>query len=50
MKLIGQLYKLFTEKDCGLLEINPLIVNTAGDVHVLDAKMNFDSNAMYRPG
>ena len=48
VKLIGQLYKLFTEKDCGLLEINPLIVNKAGDVHVLDAKMNFDSNAMYR--
>ncbi|MGB0412059.1 MAG: ADP-forming succinate--CoA ligase subunit beta, partial [Pikeienuella sp.] len=48
VKLIGQLYKLFIEKDCGLLEINPLIVNKAGDVHVLDCKMNFDSNAMYR--
>ncbi|QIE56829.1 ADP-forming succinate--CoA ligase subunit beta [Pikeienuella piscinae] len=48
VKLIGQLYQLFTEKDCSLLEINPLIVNKAGDVHCLDAKMNFDSNALYR--
>jgi succinyl-CoA synthetase beta subunit len=48
VKLMGQLYKLFIDKDCGMLEINPLIVNKAGDVHVLDCKMNFDSNAMYR--
>ncbi|MFV0475903.1 MAG: ADP-forming succinate--CoA ligase subunit beta [Pikeienuella sp.] len=48
VKLIGQLYQLFIDKDCSLLEINPLIVNKAGDVHCLDAKMNFDSNALYR--
>ncbi|MEM7545456.1 MAG: ADP-forming succinate--CoA ligase subunit beta [Pseudomonadota bacterium] len=48
VKLIGQLYQLFVEKDCSMLEINPLIVNTAGDVHCLDCKMNFDSNALYR--
>ncbi len=48
VKLIAQLYKLFIEKDCSMLEINPLIVNTAGDVHCLDCKMNFDSNALYR--
>ncbi|MEO0361921.1 MAG: ADP-forming succinate--CoA ligase subunit beta [Pseudomonadota bacterium] len=48
VKLVGQLYQLFVEKDCSLLEINPLIVNTAGDVHCLDCKMNFDSNALYR--
>ncbi|MEL7465658.1 MAG: ADP-forming succinate--CoA ligase subunit beta [Pseudomonadota bacterium] len=48
VKLIGQLYNLFMEKDCSLLEINPLIVNKAGDVHCLDCKMNFDSNALYR--
>ena len=46
--LITKLYNLFVEKDCSLLEINPLIVNTAGDVHCLDCKMNFDSNALYR--
>ena len=48
VKLIGQLYDLFMEKDCSLLEINPLIVNKDGDVHCLDCKMNFDSNALYR--
>ena len=48
VKLVGQLYALFQEKDCSLLEINPLIVNKAGDVHCLDCKMNFDSNALYR--
>lgn len=48
VKLVGQLYKLFVEKDCGLLEINPLIVKPSGDVHCLDCKMNFDSNALYR--
>ena len=48
VKMVGQLYNLFQEKDCSMLEINPLIVNTAGDVHCLDCKMNFDSNALYR--
>ncbi|MDG1207976.1 MAG: ADP-forming succinate--CoA ligase subunit beta [Paracoccaceae bacterium] len=48
VKIVGQLYELFMEKDCSMLEINPLIVNTAGDVHCLDCKMNFDSNALYR--
>ncbi|MFN3262323.1 MAG: ADP-forming succinate--CoA ligase subunit beta [Pikeienuella sp.] len=46
--LVTKLYQLFTEKDCSLLEINPLIVNKAGDVVCLDCKMNFDSNALYR--
>ena len=46
--LVAKLYQLFTEKDCSLLEINPLIVNTAGDIVCLDCKMNFDSNALYR--
>ena len=48
VKLIDTLYRIFIEKDCSLLEINPLIVNTDGDVHCLDCKMNFDSNALYR--
>jgi succinyl-CoA synthetase beta subunit len=48
VKLCGILYKFFTEKDCALLEINPLIVDGNDDVRVLDAKMSFDGNAMYR--
>ena len=46
--LINRLYRLFTEKDCEMLEINPLIVTTAGELKCLDAKMSFDGNAMYR--
>jgi len=46
--LMGTLYKLFTERDCEMLEINPLIVTPEGDLKCLDAKMGFDSNALYR--
>ncbi len=46
--LIGNLYKVVTEKDASLLEINPLVVTGDGDLLCLDAKMNFDSNALYR--
>jgi succinyl-CoA synthetase beta subunit len=46
--LIGKLYKLFVEKDAEMVEINPLIVTTGGDVKCLDAKMSFDGNALYR--
>ncbi len=42
------LAKLFDELDCSLLEINPLVITDAGDVHCLDAKVNIDSNAMFR--
>jgi succinyl-CoA synthetase beta subunit len=48
VKLIGDLYRAFTEKDMSLLEINPLIVTGKGDLVCLDAKLNFDSNALYR--
>jgi len=48
VKLMGQLYKAFIEKDVSLLEINPLVVLNDGDLRVLDAKMNFDSNALAR--
>jgi succinyl-CoA synthetase beta subunit len=48
VKLIGNLYRAFTEKDMSLLEINPLIVTERGDLVCLDAKLNFDSNALYR--
>ncbi len=46
--LMGLLYKAFVEKDMEMLEINPLIVTDAGDLKVLDAKIAFDDNAMYR--
>ena len=46
--LMGQLYKAFIEKDMEMLEINPLIVTDGGDLKVLDAKVSFDGNAMYR--
>ena len=42
------LSKLFVDLDCSLLEINPLVLTTDGDVHCLDAKMNIDGNALYR--
>jgi succinyl-CoA synthetase beta subunit len=46
--LIANLYQAFIEKDMSLLEINPLVVTGAGDLICLDAKVNFDSNALYR--
>jgi succinyl-CoA synthetase beta subunit len=42
------LYRCITERDASLVEINPLVVTGSGDVIALDAKMNFDSNALYR--
>ncbi|UCF89091.1 MAG: ADP-forming succinate--CoA ligase subunit beta [bacterium] len=45
---IMKLYRLFVEKDCSLAEINPLIITDGGDVMALDAKLNFDDNALYR--
>ena len=44
----NQLYKLFTELDSSLLEINPLVVTTDHQVIALDAKMTFDDNALFR--
>jgi succinyl-CoA synthetase beta subunit len=48
VKLIGQLYQAFVEKDMALLEINPLVVTKAGKVVCLDAKINFEDNAIFR--
>jgi succinyl-CoA synthetase beta subunit len=48
VKFMKALYKAFTEKDASLAEINPLIVTKGGDIVALDAKINFDSNALYR--
>ena len=47
-KLIAALYKLFMAVDCSLVEVNPLVVTKAGEVQALDAKFNFDDNALYR--
>jgi succinyl-CoA synthetase beta subunit len=47
-KLFPILYKAFTEKDMSLLEINPLIVMKNGRLRVLDAKVSFDGNALFR--
>jgi succinyl-CoA synthetase beta subunit len=46
--VLAKVYKAFVELDCAMLEINPLITTTDGRVKVLDAKMSFDSNALYR--
>jgi succinyl-CoA synthetase beta subunit len=47
-KLIGALYEAFRATDASLVEINPLIVTGGGDLLALDAKVNFDDNALYR--
>ncbi|HMR34741.1 ADP-forming succinate--CoA ligase subunit beta [uncultured Paracoccus sp.] len=48
VKLVKDLYRLFLDKDMEMLEINPLIVTTEGNLKALDAKMGFDNNALYR--
>ena len=47
-RLIHAVYRLFIEKDCSQVEINPLAVTKGGDVVALDAKLNFDDNALFR--
>jgi succinyl-CoA synthetase beta subunit len=47
-KLLSASYKCFIELDVSMLEINPLVVTGSGDVMALDAKMNFDDNALFR--
>ena len=47
-RLIAELYAAFIAKDMTMLEINPLIVTTSGQLKVLDAKLSFDDNALYR--
>jgi succinyl-CoA synthetase beta subunit len=48
VKMMMALYQAFVATDSSLLEVNPLIVTGAGDLVALDAKMNFDDNALYR--
>ena len=46
--MLDNLVRLFVEKDLSLLEINPLVITQNGDLHCLDAKLNIDSNALFR--
>ncbi|MBN6185845.1 ADP-forming succinate--CoA ligase subunit beta [Aneurinibacillus sp. BA2021] len=48
VKFMMALYQAFVDKDCSIAEINPLVVTGDGNVMALDAKLNFDSNALYR--
>jgi succinyl-CoA synthetase beta subunit len=48
VKLVSALYEAFLATDASLVEINPLVVTAAGDLLALDAKMNFDDNALYK--
>ena len=47
-KMFQNFVKLFNELDLSLLEVNPLVINSEGKLHCLDAKINLDSNALYR--
>ncbi|OWA33751.1 succinate--CoA ligase subunit beta [Saccharibacillus sp. O16] len=47
-KFMMALYTAFVDKDCSIAEINPLVVTGDGDVMALDAKLNFDSNSLFR--
>jgi succinyl-CoA synthetase beta subunit len=47
-KMFAALYKLFLECDCSMVEVNPLVQSKGGDVLALDAKFNFDENALFR--
>lgn len=47
-KLMMSLYEVFIEKDCSIVEINPLVTTGEGDVLALDSKINFDDNALFK--
>ncbi|MDT3424502.1 succinyl-CoA synthetase beta subunit [Paenibacillus forsythiae] len=48
VKFMQALYSAFVDKDCSIAEINPLVITKDGNVLALDAKLNFDSNALFR--
>ncbi|MGD9650453.1 MAG: ADP-forming succinate--CoA ligase subunit beta, partial [Dongiaceae bacterium] len=48
VKFMAAMAKAFEDLDCSMLEINPLVVTSTGDIIALDAKMNFDDNALFR--
>jgi len=47
-KMLANLYRLFLDKDCSQIEINPLVVTSDGNLVALDAKVNFEDNALFR--
>ena len=47
-EFLGALFRLYLEKDCSLIEINPLVVTKSGELFALDGKLNFDDSALYR--
>jgi len=47
-KMFAALYELFLQNDCSMVEVNPLVQTRGGDVLALDAKLNFDENALFR--
>jgi len=47
-KLFGAMFRLFVARDCSQIEVNPLVVTKTGELLALDAKFNFDDNALYR--
>lgn len=47
-RMLHSLYKLFIDCDCSMVEINPVVITTDDHVYALDAKFNFDDNALYR--
>lgn len=47
-KLISNLYHLFEQSECMMVEVNPLVLTTSGEVFALDAKLSFDENALFR--
>jgi succinyl-CoA synthetase beta subunit len=48
VNLLSNLYNLFIEKDCSIVEVNPLVTTIEGNLVALDAKINFDANALFR--
>jgi len=47
-RLVGNLYRVFMGRDCSLAEVNPLVLTGSGQLMAVDAKLNFDDNALYR--
>ena len=48
ISILASMYRLFIDKSCSLIEINPLVITTEGKLNALDAKINFDDNALMR--
>ena len=48
VKFLMAMYKAFTELDCDMVEVNPMVVTGEGEVIALDAKVSFDGNALFR--